>query len=98
MHGADITPDHKLYVIPCKTATEADLLATILNSRVVSYLVSSFSISTSITGSIFRYVGIPDLSKVKPEKDTELAVANALGITVDAYRKIDSIARTEMLR
>ncbi len=98
VHGADITPDHKLYVIPCKTATEADLLATILNSRVVSYLVSSFSISTSITGSIFRYVGIPDLSKVKPEKDTELAVANALGITVDAYRKIDSIARTEMLR
>jgi len=98
VHGADIIPDHKLYVIPCKTATEANLLATILNSRVVSYLVSSFSISTSITGSVFRYVGIPDMSKVKSEKDAGLAVANALGITVDDYRKFDAIARTEMLK
>lgn len=95
VHGADIIPDHKLYVIPCKNATEADLLATILNSRVISYLVSSFSISTSITGSVFRYVGIPDLSKVKPEPDQELTIAEALGISLDAYRKLDSIARTE---
>jgi hypothetical protein len=96
VHGVDIIPDHKLYVIPCKTAMEADLLAMILNSRVISYLVRSFSISTSITGSVFRYVGIPDLSKVKPEQDQELTIAKALGITPDAYRKLDSIARTEL--
>ena len=96
VHGVDIIPDHKLYVIPCKNAAEADLLATILNSRVISYLVSSFSISTSITGSVFRYVGIPDLSNVKPEQDQELTIAKALGISLDGYRKLDSIARTEM--
>ena len=96
VHGADIIPDHKLYVIPCKTAAEADLLSEILNSRVISYLVRSFSISTSITGSVFRYVGIPDLSKVKPEQDQELTIAKALGITQDAYLKLDSIARAEL--
>lgn len=96
VHGSDVIPDHKLYVIPCKTAGEADLLAMVLNSRIVSYLVRSFSISTSITGSVLRYVGIPDLSKVKPERDPEFTISKALGITLDAYRKLDSIAKTEM--
>ncbi|MBA7596780.1 hypothetical protein ES703_03769 [subsurface metagenome] len=96
VHGADIIPDHKLYVIPCRTDEEADLLAMVLNSRVVSYTVRSFSISTSITGSFFRYIGIRDLSKAKPEQDPDLTIARALGITLDAYRTLDSIARAEL--
>lgn len=96
VHGADIIPDHKLYVVPCNTAEEADLLAMVLNSRVVNYMVRSFSVSTSITGSVFRYIGIRDLSKVRPEPKPELMIANALGITLDAYRVLDSIARTEL--
>jgi hypothetical protein len=96
VHGADIIPDHKLYVIPRKTAEEAELLATVLNSKVVNYIVCSFSISTSITGSVFRYIGIQDLSKAKPEPKSELMIANALSISLDAYRTLDSIARTEL--
>jgi len=96
VHGADIIPDHKLYVIPCRTAAEADLLATVLNSRVVSYLVRSFTISTSITGSVFRYVGIQDLSEVTPEHDPELTIAKALGISLETYRTLDSIAQAEL--
>ena len=96
VHGQNIIPDHKLYVIPCKTAEEAELLSIVLNSRVVNYLVRSFSISTSMTGSVFRYVGIQDLTKVKTEPKRELMIANALGISLDAYRTLDSIARTEL--
>jgi len=96
VHGADIIPDHKLYVIPCESAQEADLLAIVLNSRIVNYMVRSFSISTSITGSVFRYIGIRDLSEAKPEQDPNLTIARALGITLDAYRTLDSIARAEM--
>jgi hypothetical protein len=95
VHGADIIPDHKLYVIPCKTAAEADLLATVLNSIVVSYLVRSFTISTSITGSVLSYVGIQDLSEVAPEQDPNLTIAKALDISLDVYRTLDAIARSE---
>jgi hypothetical protein len=96
VHGGDIIPDHKLYVIPCKSAQEADLLAMVLNSRVVNYMVRSFSISTSITSSVFRYIGIKDLSEMRAEPNQETMISNALGITLDAYRTLDSIARTEM--
>lgn len=96
VHGADIIPDHKLYIVPCETASEANLLAMVLNSRVVSYLVQSFSISTSITGSFFRYVGIPALRDVEQEEDQDATIAKVLGISVAAYKKLDTIAKTEL--
>jgi uncharacterized membrane protein len=68
----------------------------VLNSRIISYLVQSFSISTSITGSVLRYIGIPDLSKIEPEQDQEKTISKALGLTLEAYRKLDGIAKTEM--
>ena len=67
VHGAAIVPDHKLYVIPCNTAAEADRLARVLNSHIVDYLLQSFSISTSITGSFLRYIGVVDLSSLSQE-------------------------------
>ena len=66
VHGRDIIPDHKLYVIPCGSALEADRLSAVLSCRVVDYLLRSFSVSTSITGSFLRYIGVGDLSKVDP--------------------------------
>lgn len=96
VHGSDIIPDHKLYVIPCRTAREANLLADTLNCRVVDYLIRSFSISTSITGSFLRYVGVRDLSGVQPSSDPESQIARALGLSLDQYRALDAIAQTEL--
>jgi len=96
VHGADVIPDHKLYVIPCSSAREADRLARVLNSRVIHYMVLCFSISTSVTGSFLRYVGIRDLSQEEEPADEEESLASALGVSVDELRTLDSIARTEL--
>lgn len=96
VHGVDVIPDHKLYVIPCSSSGEADRLARVLNSRVVHYLVMSFSVSTSVTGSFLRYVGIRDLSLGAEPTDEEESLADALGVSLDQLRTLDSIARTEL--
>jgi len=97
VRGTDVIPDHKLYVIPCSSAAEADRLAGVLNSRVVHYLVMCFSVSTSVTGSFLRYVGIRDLFQMENEPaDHESSLASALGIGIDELRTLDSIARTEL--
>jgi len=96
VHGADVIPDHKLYVIPCSSASEADRLARVLNSRVVHYMVMSFSVSTSVTGSFLRYIGIRNLSMADEPPDEEESLAAALGVSLDQLRALDSIARTEL--
>jgi hypothetical protein len=96
VHGANVIPDHKLYVIPCSDHDEAERLSAALNSRVVHYLVLSFSVSTSITGSFLRYVGIPNLSVLVEPDDPEESLAQALGLTREQLQKLDSIARTEL--
>jgi hypothetical protein len=96
VHGSRIIPDHKLYVIPCGTAREADRLAGVLNSRVINYMILSFALSTSITGSFLRYIGVSDLSNLPEAEDPEVAIADALGLTLDQYRMLDSVARTEL--
>ena len=97
VHGRNVVPDHKPYVIPCQSSREADLLASVLNCRVVDYLIRSFSISTSITGSFLRYVGVRNLSNVQPTGDPESQIANALGLSLEQYQALDAIARTELL-
>jgi hypothetical protein len=96
VHGADVIPDHKLYVIPCTSAGEADRLARVLNSRVVHYMVLCFSVSTSVTGSFLRYVGIRDLSQEEEPADEQESLAAALGLSLDELQTLDSIARTEL--
>jgi hypothetical protein len=79
--GKQLIPDHKLYVIPCADADEARRLAYVLNSDVVRALVRSFSVSTSITGSFLRYVGIRDLRDHAGQEDTDAWLAQALGLS-----------------
>ena len=96
VHGAEIIPDHKLYVIPCKTAVEADTLASVLNSTVVDYLLRPFSISTSINSSSLRYIGIVDLSKLDPDLTGDALTGAALGLTPNEYSTLARIARREI--
>jgi len=96
VHGADVIPDHKLYVVPCSSATEAERLARVLNSRVVHYMVMCFSVSTSVTGSFLRYIGIRNLASGAQPADEEESLADALGVSRDQLRTLDSIARTEL--
>lgn len=81
--GRNIIPDHKLYVIPCLTQEEAAGLARVLNSDVVGALVRAFSVSTSLTGSFLRYVGVRDLSDYPPDDGSDSWLAGALNLTLD---------------
>ena len=96
VHSVEIIPDHKLYVIPCKTAVEADTLASVLNSTVVDYLLRSFAISTSINSSSLRYIGIVDLSKLDPDLTGDALIGAALGLTPNEYSTLARIARREI--
>ena len=96
IHGSEIIPDHKLYVIPCKSALEADRLAVVLNSSVVDYLLQSFSISTSITGSFLRYIGIIDLSVLPHHLEGDALVASALELSTAQYNRLAAVAEAEL--
>lgn len=84
--GKHLIPDHKLYVIPCQTANEASRLAGVLNSDVVRGLVRAFSVSTSLTGSFLRYVGVRDLADYPDNDGSDEWLAGALGLTTDQLR------------
>lgn len=88
--GKEVIPDHKLYVIPCGSSDEARRLACVLNSDVVRGLVRSFSVSTSVTGSFLRYVGIRDLHNLDGKEDTDTWLADALGLAEDDLRAFRS--------
>lgn len=96
VHSAEIVPDHKLYVIPCKKAAEADRLTSVLNSPVVDFLLQSFSVSTSITGSFLRYIGIVDLNTLDPMLEGDALVAKALGLTPSQYSSLATVAEAEL--
>jgi len=59
-------------------------------------MVMCFSVSTSVTGSFLRYVGIRNLSQEEEPADEEESLALALGLMMDELRTLDSIARTEL--
>src|SRR5206468_3858413 len=65
--SAAIVPDHKLYVVPCETADEAEWLAEVINSPLVDSLARAFAINTSISGSLLRYIGIKRLTGERPD-------------------------------
>ncbi len=98
VHDSETIPDHKLYVIPCKTAVEADRLTSVLNSTVVDYLVRSFSITTSITGSLLRYIGIDDLTTLAEDLEGDAFISQALGLTPDQHDILAAIAEAELKR
>ena len=79
--GKEMIADHKLYVIPCSSGDEARRLAYVLNSDVVRALVRSFSVSTSVTGSFLRYVGIRDLRDHSEGEGSDMWLAEALGLS-----------------
>lgn len=61
LHSSLVVPDHKLHVIRCESAEEADWLAEVMNSDLVDHLARAFALTTSIGGSLLRYIGIPKL-------------------------------------
>ena len=95
VHGSEVIPDHKLYVIPCQSAREADQLSEVLNSQIVDYLLRAFSISTSVTGSFLRYIGIRDLSNAPADLEGEPLLTHALGLDAEQFRTLYQIASSE---
>ena len=91
-------PDHKLYVIACTSLEESVLLAQVLNSDIVDLVVRAFSLTTSITGSLLRYVGIGDLSADPPEELSPEVLASYLGLELDALDRIVSLATQTLAR
>ena len=98
VHDPLTIPDHKLYVIECTSLEESVLLAEILNSDIVDLVVRAFSLTTSITGSLLRYVGIGDLSADPPEELSPEVLASCLGLKPDALDRIVSLASQTLAR
>lgn len=92
VRGAHVVPDHKLYVIGCRSAAEARLLSKVMNSDVVDYIVRAFSISTSITGSLLRYVGIRRIDAELNEDLDDKDLASVLGLSPESYRRLAELS------
>jgi hypothetical protein len=80
VHSASVIPDHKLYVIHCSSADEADWLAEVMNSDLVGRLAQAFALTTSIGGSLLRYIGIRQLSGQSLPPPGSQRLAKALGL------------------
>jgi hypothetical protein len=87
VHDAELVPDHKLHVIRCSTAAEADDLAAALQSPIVDRLIRGFALPTSMNGSFLRYVGIRPLADGDPPGGTS-RIAASLGLTAEQYDEL----------
>ena len=54
-----IIPDHKLFIIPCRSSDEADFVAGFLNSDIANFIVKSYAVSTAISTHILGRIPIP---------------------------------------
>ena len=54
-----VVPDHKLFIIPCVSADEADFVCGIFNSSISSYLINSYAIATGISTHVLDRLPIP---------------------------------------
>lgn len=54
-----IIPDHKLFIIPCVSAEEANFVCGIFNSSFANYLIRSYALATGISTHIFDRLPIP---------------------------------------
>ena len=88
LSGKEMIPDHKLYVIPCATEEETQRLSFVLNSDVVRAVVRSFSINTSFTGSLLRYVGIRPLDGPARGTTPDDRLAEFLGLSETQLRTL----------
>jgi hypothetical protein len=94
LHSSDIIPDHKLYVIRCTSAAEADWLAEVMNSDLVDRLAHAFAVSTSISGSLLRYIGITNLADNAVPVTAPQRLERALGLRrpqVERLRRVLSV-------
>lgn len=80
VHSSSVVPDHKLHVIPCESAEEADWLAEVMTCELVDRLARAFAISTSIGGSVLRYIGIKRLSDQPLPPMGSARIEKALGL------------------
>jgi hypothetical protein len=54
-----VIPDHKLFIIPCVSAEEANFVCGIFNSSLANYLIRSYALATGISTHIFDRLAIP---------------------------------------
>lgn len=92
IHDADTVADHKLYVIRCSDRSEADRVAAVLSSPVVDFLIKGFAISTSLTGSFLRYVGVRELSADSFPVGSIETLAASLGLSPEQYAAVEAVA------
>ena len=93
-----VIPDHKLFIIPCKSRAEADFVAGMFNSTLSTYLIRSYAISTGISAHVLERLPIPeydDTNSVHSQisqsaKECGDLVAKGLSVE-DAEAKLDKL-------
>ena len=58
-----VIPDHKLFLIPCKSLAEAHFVSGIFNSVIGTYLIKSYAISTGISTHVLDRLPIPEYDR-----------------------------------
>lgn len=92
INDANTIPDHKLHVIRCTSDDDARRVASVLTSPVVDYLIKGFAISTSVTGSFLRYVGLRQLPTELLVADNMETFAASLGLSREQYAAVEAAA------
>jgi hypothetical protein len=92
VNDANTIPDHKLHVIRCASEEDANRVAAVLASPAVDYLIKGFAISTSLTGSFLRYVGVRQLPTGSGPPDSPETMAASLGLTAEQYAAVEAAA------
>jgi hypothetical protein len=54
-----VIPDHKLFIIPCESAQEADFISGFMNSDAANFIVASYAVATGVSTHILERIPIP---------------------------------------
>jgi methylase of polypeptide subunit release factors len=68
-----VIPDHKLFIIPCKSADEAHFVAGVFNCSISTYLIKSYALSTGISTHVLERLPIPEF-KESEEAHKDIAI------------------------
>jgi hypothetical protein len=88
-----LIPDHKLMMVPCRSAMEAHYLCGFLNSSIVKLVVEGYAVSTEVGTHVTEYINIPDFD---PKNGIHLKLAD-LSLKVSTRQEAPSQAEQSQI-
>mgnify|MGYP000745880255 CR=1 FL=1 len=70
-------PNHKVFLVECRSDDEAHYLCGVLNSRPVRLFVAAYAVETQISTHTVKYIHIPEFDSSQPEHGAIRAASQA---------------------